>query len=165
MAIQVRLSRNDLSMSLLPSPAPPSDVIFRGIYCGLTLIRPIRRVKLAEACMAPYINATACDACRKITTQALISADGYRLHTIAAAKVAAINHCQLCRLIVDQIESDQHSLDLDMIVMRVANTNGTPYCQDELVVVNESEGASEMFITLLGVYTDEGTCVLFSYSS
>lgn len=153
-----------MSSNLFSPPViPKAD----GLYTGLAVARPIRRLQLSEERMTPYIDATPCDACRKITVKALISVEGYRLQTIARAIAAAGDGCKLCRMIVDKIRPWRGRIpDAEMIVMRVANATGTPYCQDECVV--ESERLSNYNFTeetyhsihyIWGIYTDEGNFI------
>ncbi|KAH7380824.1 heterokaryon incompatibility protein-domain-containing protein [Cadophora sp. MPI-SDFR-AT-0126] len=141
------------------SSASPSEACSdwdEGLYTGLAPVQPVRRTQLPEAHLAPYINAPACDSCRQITTKALISAAGHRLHTIDAAKIGATNDCPLCTLIVDQIDQlDGPVLDHEMIILRVANVTGTPYRQDELFIQSQSEQQRHNLWPTLGIYTDE----------
>lgn len=135
-----------------------------GYYFGLGVIPPITRQQLPEARMFPYKDATPCNSCKTITVEALISTNGHLLHTIAEAILAASNGCELCFMIVSSIDQlDEIVSYAETITMMVANVTGTPYCQDQVLVVGNippTNDTPRRLHTVIGVYTDEGTLLL-----
>ena len=86
------------------------------------------------------------------------------MHTIAEAEISAREGCQLCNMVLNAAGT-WNGLDpqAEMIVMRIANTSGTPYCQDQVWVESETLPNFERhgpdvdhFLTNFGLYTDEG---------
>ena len=91
-----------------------------------------------------------------MTVKDLLSPGGYRHHdSLAMATVAANDGCKICNLIVQQFSlymnhHDPADWGSEPVILKFANSTGTPYCQDDLrAKVGESTA-------ILGLYTDEG---------
>lgn len=134
------------------------SVLNGGLYSGLAILEPIRRPIVSEERMFPYEDSMPCETCGAITVEALLSVGGYRHHSLAAATAAARDGCKICGLMMEGfIIEDDTDWVLEPIILRLANSSGTPYCQDEVwATVGDSS-------RILGLYTDDGKIVYPSF--
>lgn len=108
-------------------------------YFGMKVAPSVSRQQLPEVHMFPYTDTTPCNACRSIKVEALISAAGHRLHTVAEATFATQNGCGLCGLILrNEMSGKKFDPHTEMLVMRVGNTIGVPFAQDIVEVLSET---------------------------
>lgn len=98
-------------------------------YSDLASAPPIRRQSLSEAHMAPYVNANACDACKNYQSKSYYLLTAIRSIPTKAVPASAY---KICDITVESIEPQNQALDDEMLYMKLANTDGTPYCQDQV---------------------------------
>ena len=128
-----------------------------GTYRGLAILEPVTRPIISEEHMFPYEDSMPCEKFKAITVEALLSVEGYRYQSLAEVAATARNGCKIWGLILQDYHEHGYDDDWflkDPINLRLQNSTGTPYCQDEVWVTLGEEGNS---IGILGLYTDEGT--------
>lgn len=139
---------HELQATHLPSVLPS------GLYTGLAVLEPIKRPTIAEEHMFPYVDAMPCHKCEAITVEALLSPGGYRHGSLAVISVSAGYGCKICRLMVQEIDIrdlNRQEFLYEPIVLRLANSTGTAYCQDEVWIKVGGKGTA-----IMGLYTDDG---------
>jgi hypothetical protein len=125
-----------------------------GLYTGLAVLERIKRPTLAEELMLPYEDAMPCHKCEAITVEALLSPKGYRHGSLIDISVTAGYGCKLCDLMfgeIDRRDLNEQEFCVEPVILRLANSTGTAYCQDELWVTVRGKAHAK-----LGLYTDNG---------
>jgi hypothetical protein len=119
-------------------------VLLHGTYTGLAILQPVPRPIIPKEHMFPYEDSMPCKACSAIVVEALLSIEGYRYQSVAEVAVTATDGCKICGLILQNISNEYGYEDRwglkDPIILRLENSTGTPYCQDEVrVTLGEEE--------------------------